>query len=328
MESTLDPTSFLAERKELSARRLEELTRRLRVCPVVNKQRRLCIYVCGSYGRLEASSTSDLDLFLVNNDLRTKVSVSRLDEILVRAEIIKTARDMQFPEFSNDGEYLQTHSLNSILTELGGRVDDYQNYFTARLLLLLESRPIHGDKTYSLILHKIIEAYYRDYHDHEVNFRPIFLLNDITRFWKTLCLNYEHRRNRKQKDPIKKSKHHLRNLKLKFSRMLICFSMAIPLAVRPSTSPEDVLGLVRLTPFERLETVARTESEQQKIRDLRQAYVWFLREIEDPDAILTRLTDREYRDDIFGRGREFTKLVYGLLSECVPSSDALRYMVL
>jgi len=36
-------------------------------------------------------------------------------------------------------------------------------------------------------------TYYRDADDRP-DFLPAFLINDITRFWKTLCLNYEHSR--------------------------------------------------------------------------------------------------------------------------------------
>jgi len=45
--------------------------------------------------------------------------------------------------FSNDGEFLRILYLEDMLEQLGGREDDYLNYFTARMLLLLESKPLY-----------------------------------------------------------------------------------------------------------------------------------------------------------------------------------------
>ena len=184
----------------------------------------LCIYVTGSYGRSEASEFSDLDLFFIKNSSYDH-PIRRTDKILMDADLIRITRDMKLPEFSGYGEYLEIHYICSILKELGSRSDDYDNLFTARLLLILESQPVYNDETYKKIVSSIVGTYFRDYHDHEKSFMPIFLVNDIIRFWKTLCLNYEHKRNRSSDVPLKKNDAHLRNLKLKFSRMLTCYSL-------------------------------------------------------------------------------------------------------
>ena len=36
---------------------------------------------------------------------------------------------------------------------------------------------------------------FKDFPDHPRTFQPIFLMNDICRFWKTMLLNYEHKRH-------------------------------------------------------------------------------------------------------------------------------------
>ena len=117
-----------------------------------------------------------------------------IKKTLLDADLIRAAQELRFPDFSNDGEYLEVHYIDDILNNLGGPRDDFQNHFTARLLLLLESRPLYNESFYENVMKKIIYSYYRDYHDHEDSFSPIFLINDIIRFWRTLCLNYEHRR--------------------------------------------------------------------------------------------------------------------------------------
>jgi hypothetical protein len=319
-----DSATILANRHSFAEGRLNAFADRVAQSATLAQLDNLCIYVCGSYGRIEASPSSDLDLFFIEDDRTVSDPVSRLDSMLVSADIIRCARDMRFPEFSNDGEYLQTHSLKSILAELGGRTDDYANFFTARLLFLLESRPIYGQLTYNRVLRGIVDAYYRDYHDHIADFKPIFLINDIIRFWKTLCLNYEHRRNREATNSIAKSKHHLRNLKLKFSRLLSCYGTVIPLIARPESSPDDVMSLLPFPPLERLSRASDTDRYSEILAEVRDDYVWFLEEVTDPE-ILNNLVDRKYRDKVFGRGRDFASEIYSLL-KLVSDEETLRYL--
>ncbi len=101
---------------------------------------------------------------------------------------------MGFPTFSGDGKYLEVLSVSEMEAVLGSPRDDSLNAFTARMLLLLESQPLDYEELYETLLKRIIGFYYRDFPDHEAEFVPVFLLNDILRFWRTLTLNYEHHR--------------------------------------------------------------------------------------------------------------------------------------
>ena len=66
-------------------------------------------------------------------------------------------------------------------------------------------------------------------------------------------LNYEHHRNLPESDERERNKSHLRNLKLKFSRLMPCFSMIVGLYLdHDIITPERVRELVRITPTERL----------------------------------------------------------------------------
>ena len=103
---------------------------------------------------------------------------------------------MSFPKFTNDGKYLEILFADEMLSSLGGRQDDHMNYFTSRMLLLLESHPVLNKDAYYSITKKVIRSYFRDFDYYPDTFRPTFLINDIIRFWKTLCLNYEYDRNR------------------------------------------------------------------------------------------------------------------------------------
>ena len=181
-------------RRDYAQSRLEEVRSRVKEIVKQGDFPGLCIYVTGSFGRLEASEHSDLDLFFVHKGSSRLNAIPRIRKTLLDADLVRAVERLGFPEFSNDGEYLTVHYLDDIREALGGPNDDFKNYFTARMLLLLESRPLFNEALYADFLKKIIESYCRDYVDHEASFRPLFLTNDIMRFWRTLCLNYEHRR--------------------------------------------------------------------------------------------------------------------------------------
>jgi nucleotidyltransferase-like protein len=269
---------ILAERKEQSQARIAQLQQYITEIPVLQKLEGLCIYATGSYGRLEASEHSDIDLFFIHRGEKEKDAIPQIKKTLLDARLIELTGDLGFPEFSNDGEFLTIHYLSDICNALGSREDDYHNYFTARMLLLLESRPLYNKEIYNVIVREIIRSYYRDFHDHETTFRPIFLINDILRFWKTLCLNYENKRNNPTEDEDKKNKAHLRNFKLKFSRLLTCFSAILLIARNYEIiTPKKLSEFIYLSPLERMEQVAKEIPKAQSIVvKMKQDYEWFL----------------------------------------------------
>jgi len=283
----------------------------------------LSIYVTGSYGRLEAHAGSDLDLFFVISGDR---QIGRTAKTLIDADLIRLSAELGFPPFSQDGKYLEIHSLKEMLDKLGGAEDDYENLFTARMLLLLESRPVFGEDAYQDILRQIIDAYFRDFHDHTGDFRPLFLVNDILRFWKTLCLNYENKRNRAE-DRERKNKHHVKNLKLKFSRLSICFSTVIPLLSSRANSPDEILALSELPPLKRLERVAQTTEQKKLYRQLIDLYEYFLDVSSKPD-VLDWIGVRENRRIAFPKADEFGATMFSLLTTTLKSSDDMRFLVI
>jgi hypothetical protein len=233
---------------------------------------------------------------------------------------------MEFPPFSNDAQYLEIHSLNEMLDKLGGAEDDFKNFFTARMLLLLESRPVYGQQAYKRILTQIIGAYFRDYHDHTGDFRPLFLVNDILRFWKTLCLNFENRRNRTE-DRAQKNKHHLRNLKLKFSRLLICFSTVIPLFASRNSSPDDILLLTEFPPLARISNLARNEEQKRIYNELSSLYCSFL-EITSRTDVLDWIEVRENRSAAFAKADKFGAALFSFLTSCSGTPGDVRFLIL
>ena len=325
----MNGTRLIDERREWSEGRIKGFKEAVSALTEVSSHGELCIYVTGSFGRLEASEHSDLDLFFISGSVSGHTQMSRIDRILMDAALISECRKLKFPEFSGDGEYLEVHCLDDMRKQLGGRSDDYANLFTARLLLLLESLPIHNDSLYVDVLNQITESYFRDYQDHVEDFRPTFLVNDILRFWKTLCLNYEHSRNSLSGNAAEARKSHLKNLKLKFSRMLTCFSLVIPLAApRSSIGPQECVDLMQERPLERLKQIAIKSRNHDLWEKLADDYSWFLNSTGRPrEEVLEWIESNDNRQEALNRARHFGDAMYELL-DAVAEAKALRYLVI
>ena len=108
----------IAHRKKFTLKNLKELQKRLPEGKEICGDR-ACAYATGSYGRLEATTDSDLDLFIVGlpifqeevtQDVIIKRQLNRLDEISLKAELIKATKSLDLPEFDGDGEYLKHYT--------------------------------------------------------------------------------------------------------------------------------------------------------------------------------------------------------------------------
>lgn len=257
-------SGLLQKRREFSKRRLEEFKGALS-----DAESRIgnngCIYVTGSFARGEASEHSDLDLFILSEKHGDRRFISNIDEILIKANLIEQAKQLKFPPFSGDGKFLVIHSSDDLTNNIGQPEDDYVNTFTARMLLLLESKVLFDHGVYEKLVKQVIASYWRDFEDNRDKFIPGFLVNDILRLWRTFCINYEAEpdpdKELNPKDPIQKAKRKVKNYKLKHSRLLTCFSaVAYLLKVyhdQRTVTPDDAWKMVQLTPTERLEYLQR-----------------------------------------------------------------------
>ena len=289
----------------------------------------LCVYVTGSYGRREGGPHSDLDLFFLYDGGRLEAGLTSIRETLIQADLIRINRELGFPEFSGDGQYLRSHGLAAFGEHLGGPNDDHENLFTARLLMLLESQPVHNADVFEHAYREIVGLYFRDYKGHEEAFRPYFLVNDILRFWKTLCLNYEHRRNQGMGDETEKNKSRLKNLKLRFSRLNTCFSGVVPLVAPGATGTvDDVVARLRPSPNERLAAVGTgTPEVQETVERLLDLYAWFLERTGQPEEdVLGWIGDKDERVQAFEKAKAYGDAYFELL-RTLSSDDALRHLV-
>ena len=323
------------QRSSYSALRMNELRNRLAGLSELSEFTNLTIFGAGSYARLEASEYSDLDVFFLYSGDEKELDKPRTRKLRLFGRVIETVEKMNFPEFSNDCEYLVVLGTDKIAIHLGSPRDDYENYFTARMLLLLESTCLYGEETYQQVIRRVINSYFKDYHDHPQTFWPTFLLNDICRFWKTLLLNYENRRNLPESaDEQKKTKAKVKNFKLKFSRMTTCFASIAALGChRVPVTQEQVVDLTKRTPRQRLELVAeRAPQARTAVEDVLKKYAWFLQMTGlSTTQLEEHFSDKQKRTEMFRQANDYGDAMFKLLvslDETETPPRLLRYLVI
>jgi predicted nucleotidyltransferase len=89
-----------------STTRLAELRNRLAKLTELTAFPGLTIFAAGSYGRLEASEHSDIDIFFFVSGDGKNLKESHTNELRMFGKVIEIADEMSFPKFSNDCEYL------------------------------------------------------------------------------------------------------------------------------------------------------------------------------------------------------------------------------
>lgn len=287
------------------------------------------VYVTGSGGRGEMSDASDLDLFLV----RKAGPVSRLDAVLLQAAIIRATRECKIEEPSADGVFLEMHSADEFVNLLGSQQDDPTNKFTARMLLMLESRPVLGDAAYSEIIQRMIEAYWSTGKGHEHDYMPFPFVNDVVRYWRVVLLNHESKLREKKIELQKKisdgdelerrmaTERYIRSVKLRFARALTCFaSLAylLRLAVDGGNVTMDAMGqMIAMTPLERLSrSYEGRGGELSSVGGrLRAKYANFLIETAySKDQLRTRFADTTLAGQIARQGSDFGNDLFDLLT--------------
>jgi hypothetical protein len=94
------------------------------------------------------------------------------------------------------------------------------------MLLLLESVPATGPETHRAVRDRVIDRYLERHHK---DYRPPrFLLNDIIRYWRTICVDFEGKIAEDVRDGVTVDKFVMRNAKLRTSRKFLYASGLLP----------------------------------------------------------------------------------------------------
>ncbi|HSZ14831.1 MAG TPA: hypothetical protein VK790_12425 [Solirubrobacteraceae bacterium] len=234
-----------------------------------------------------------------------------------------------FPPFSGDGRYLVVHHIKDVLHFLGTRDDDYRNLFTARMLLLLESKALTGGNAYAECVKQVIDLYWRDASD-DTTFKPTFLINDLVRYWKTLCLSHEAKR---EQDSAYRKKRRLAVLKLQFSRLWLVFNGLAYLlhGFEVDGVPRShVERLVQLSPLDRVREIAKqTPSTTSSIQGLLEEYSWFLEATDRTKHSAEEFfaIDANYNEGR-NRGEQFGSHMAQLLDDIASKTTIKRYLLI
>lgn len=324
------------ERAKYSLKRLNDLRDHLSKSSELANFPVLTIFAVGSYARLEASEYSDIDMFFICDEKKDNIVEPRTSELRLFGKVIDTIDNMKFPKFSNDCEYLVLLHTDEIIKNIGSPIDDHKNFFTARMLLLLEAHCLYEEKTYKEIIAKIISSYFKDYPDHEQTFQPTFLLNDICRYWKTILLNYENKRDIAEEPKEQKIKHRVRNFKLKFSRMTTCFATISALgSYKVPLKEEQLAELTMFTPSDRIRKIISFVPEAKaEVNEVLTRYAWFLEKTGLPtEQLEDYFSDKKKRSEMFQIANEYGDAMFKLLravdsAVSKETGGLLRYLVI
>jgi predicted nucleotidyltransferase len=171
------------------------------------------LVIFGSVAREEVTSGSDLDWILLIDGQSVpehKEQEREIERILATNDFVEPGRSGVF------GKMVGSHEL---VHNIGGE-DDLNSNTTRRVLLLLESLPVGNREAYDRVRRQIVRRYLEDdrgltHASGDVRI-PRFLLNDLTRYWRTVKVDFVYKQ-RAEND----KKWALRNAKLRMSRKLI-----------------------------------------------------------------------------------------------------------
>lgn len=329
----------LSDRRKQTKDRIKTLRQKLSEAEKIAAGK-ACIYATGSFGRREASSHSDLDLFIVSKmgnekdaEGKSQPLLKRLDDIRIKADLIEVTSELKIPEFSGDGKYLVHYPVEQLTSTLGKPDDDALNTFTARLLLLLESYPLLGEAVYKEVIEDVIAPYWKDFADHKNDFVPAFLTNDILRLWRTFCVNYE--ANTSSEPTNENAKRKSKNYKLKHSRLLTCYSALLYLLAifgrKNTVTPDDVVQMTQLTPTQRLEWLLAQKdlAEAHKALDtLLKQYEAFLETTNIPEKeLIKKFLDKDISRKYMTSANTFGQSVFEALTFIGKGSRLHRLLV-
>ena len=183
----------------------------------------IIIGINGSYARREATQGSDLDLFYLYTSTKPlELSLKEgFDQIVV---------GLGFRLPSTGGVFSGALSTAELMKNIGG-MDDTNTSITRRLLLMLEGDWLYNKIEFDLLRQRLFERYVNDQIPDEKI--CLYLLNDIIRYWRTICVDYEHKITEDKKP------RGIRLVKLRFSRLMLIFAGILAVAETHNISPVE-----------------------------------------------------------------------------------------
>lgn len=221
----------------------------------------LIIGVNGSIARREMTVGSDVDLFILT--LSGDIAAATEAQAEYRKRLIERGIKMPAP-----GGVFEAPLHTTDLTATIGGEDDTNTYITRRMLYLLEGEWVANEDGFGDLRSDLVARYVADDLDEQKIVR--FFLNDVIRYWRTICVDFEH----KTADATKPRA--IRLVKLRLSRMLL-YVAGIAAArqtvgLNAADKREKLAELLALPPLKRLGEIYGLD----KIAPVQAIYATFL----------------------------------------------------
>lgn len=251
------------------------------------------IAIAGSFGRLEASDLSDADCIIVIDD-DPSVDAEKVSKAAVKA-VTSLLREMGVNEPNPKGVFAAPRRFEEMLppkqTGKLGSDEESPDILGKRMLMLLESQPLYRDDAYEECLEEIFKRY-SAYVIPETSKEHLVLLNDLIRYFRFICINYQASFERENE------KWPLRNMKLRHSRVVMYSGLLFLLGEASKHSDEQKLKWVRenlsLTPLERIAKVYKANNDSSFYR-VGGLYNTFLDRLSE-EALREELNQIDYKD--------------------------------
>jgi len=284
----------------------------------------IAVMAAGSYGRYEAGPPSDLDYYIISMP-----DANATDDIMSIVSSGATELGIELP--SEDGVFSVKIPYDNILNKLGNKEETIAE-LAQRLLPLIESAPIYNFGLCAEITGNILEKY-MDLHRDSPEKEAVILLNDLIRFFRYICANYQY------KSWHDGSKWVLRNIKLRHSRVIMYAGL---LFVILNASKKEyylekekyIKSMLNYTPIERISKIM--EENGHSAHTLLYNYDYFLGMI-NQESIRNKLFNLDYSErhnhSIFGKLKrnsvflqeELTNFVLSMRG--VWSNKAIGYLI-
>ncbi len=269
-----------------------------------------CVVAVGSYGRYEASAQSDLDVYVIYNK---KMSAD------TERDINKIIQDTAKKAGVKCSVGFESISIGAMYKNIGGK-EETNPSITNRILFLLESECLYNEPFFNDAYEKILWKYLKDIIRFD-NKPPRFLLSDIIRYYRTICVDYEFKTTEDNKEWA------IRNIKLRFSRKGLYVGGIVillnSLNKHSSTRYDYIKENLRLPFADKISHILVEQGMADAYKNILVLYADFLREI-GTKSVRNHLdnlkkVDRE-NDKVFHNltemSRQFNANLLGLLNDC------------